>query len=69
MWVLVTHTLRCYVFPEGYVRLSSNEFCCKNSEKGQFVHLTNNAIQKFSTDYGKVAAGNQMSFSDLKIVM
>lgn len=23
MWVLVTHGLKCFVFPEGYVRLSS----------------------------------------------
>lgn len=26
MWVLVTHLMKVYVFPEGYVRLSSQEY-------------------------------------------
>lgn len=30
------------------------------------MHLTNNAVQKFSEGYGKVADGNQLSFSELK---
>ena len=30
------------------------------------MHLTNNAVQKFSEGYGSVADGNQMSFTDLK---
>lgn len=66
MWVLVTHNMRCYVFPEGYIRLSSSEYNCKDTKEGTFVHLTNNAVQKFSADYGKVSAGNQMSFQQLK---
>ena len=60
--MLVTHTQKCYWFPEGYVRLSSSEYNCKSSKEGNFVHLTNNAVQKFSSDYGKLAEGNQMSF-------
>lgn len=33
------------------------------------MHLTNNAIQKHSPDYGKVSDGNQLSFAELKKVM
>jgi hypothetical protein len=66
MWVLVTHGLKAYVFPEGYIRLSSFEYSVKDTKDSSFIHLTNNAVQKFSTDYGKVADGNQMSFKDLK---
>ena len=66
MWVLVTHGLKAYVFPEGYIRLSSFEYSVKDTKDSSFIHLTNNAVQKFSTDYGKVADGNQMSFNDLK---
>lgn len=69
MWVLMTHNLKGYVFPEGYVRLSSFEYSCKDTKDSSFIHLTNNAVQKFSTDYGKMADGNQMSFKDLKLIM
>jgi tubulin--tyrosine ligase len=30
------------------------------------MHLTNNAVQRFSEGYGSVADGNQLSFKDLK---
>jgi hypothetical protein len=30
------------------------------------MHLTNNAVQKFSEGYGSVADGNQLSFKELK---
>lgn len=33
------------------------------------MHLTNNSVQKFSEDYGKVAEGNQLSFCDLRDIM
>ena len=68
MWVLVTHTMKLYVFPEGYVRLSSHEYECKKGNNS-FVHLTNNSVQKFSEEYGKVAEGNQLSFAQLKNIM
>lgn len=31
----------------------------------EYVHLTNNAIQKNCPDYGKLEDGNQLSFADL----
>ena len=32
----------------------------------KYVHLTNNAIQKFGSNYGKSEHGNQLSFQDLE---
>jgi len=29
------------------------------------MHLTNNAVQKYSSEYGTIADGNQLSFQDL----
>ena len=58
MWVLMTHQMNAYVFPEGYIRLSSQEYICKKS-KDSFIHLTNNSVQRFSEDYGKIAEGNR----------
>ncbi len=69
IWVLVSHNLKCYVFKEGYIRLSSMEYSVKDDENNTFRHLTNNAIQKFSGDYGDIAEGNQLSFAKLKEVM
>jgi hypothetical protein len=67
IWVLVTHNLKGYVFKEGYVRLSSLEYSCTDSPSNNtFMHLTNNAVQKFSEGYGSVADGNQLSFKSLK---
>lgn len=45
VWVLVTHELDCYVFAEGYVRLSSYAYSLAPGQiDSPAVHLTNNAI-------------------------
>jgi hypothetical protein len=67
MWILVTCNIKGYVFQEGYLRLSSLEYSCTDSPtKNTFMHLTNNAVQKFSEGYGSLADGNQLSFKHLK---
>ena len=67
IWVLVTSNLKGFVFKEGYVRLSSLEYSCTDSPTNNtFMHLTNNAVQKFSEGYGCVADGNQLSFKHLR---
>jgi hypothetical protein len=67
IWVLVTHNLKGFVFKEGYVRLSSLEYSCTDSPvNNTFMHLTNNAVQKYSTAYGCIADGNQLSFQHLR---
>lgn len=51
------------MFKEGYLRTSSSSFSIDpNNPDDQFVHLTNNAVQKFSENYGSFEDGNQMSY-------
>ena len=41
------------MFNEGYVRTSSETYNLEESNLDQvYVHLTNNAIQKYSKNYG-----------------
>lgn len=61
VWVLITNTENCFFFPQGYLRTSSEKFTL-DSLDSKFVHLTNNAIQKNGTGYGKFEEGNQLSF-------
>ena len=32
----------------------------------KYIHLTNDAVQKYSNDYGKFESGNKISFNDLQ---
>lgn len=47
IWVFINFTGKCYMFKEGYIRTSSCEFKLDpDHPDDQFVHLTNNAVQK-----------------------
>ena len=54
-----------YYYKEGYLRTSSKEFSLKDVEN-RLIHLTNDAIQKYSEDYGKFESGNKLSYSDFQ---
>ena len=55
------------MFKEGYIRTAWEEFSIKESDvTKQFIHLTNNAIQKNADKYGKYEDGNQLSFKQLE---
>ena len=57
--MLVAHDGKCYMFKEGYIRTSSLEFeISPESINKAFIHLTNNAIQKFNENYGAFEDGN-----------
>ena len=65
-YVLVTSIngfMRAYWYEEGYVRTASEEF---NSLDlfNEMIHLTNDAIQKHSSNYGKYENSNKLSFSE-----
>jgi hypothetical protein len=63
MWVLITHDHRCFLFKEGYIRMSSKPYTIEvETLESLAVHLTNNAIQKKDKDYGKHEDGNILSF-------
>lgn len=54
---------RCYLFSEGYIRMSSQKFTLAQETIDQpFIHLTNNAIQQHEANYGKLEEGNTLSF-------
>lgn len=52
-----------YWYTEGYVRTSCKEFSMKNLTN-KMIHLTNDAVQKKSEDYGKFEKGNKVSFDE-----
>ena len=53
--------LRAYWYQQGYVRTSSSLYSLKN-RKDLFVHLTNDAVQQGSPDYGKHERANKISY-------
>ena len=61
----VNGILQAYFYREGYLRTASKEFSLR-SVHDKFVHLTNDAIQKNSEDYGKFEAGNKLSYGDFQ---
>ena len=67
LYTLVTSIngiMQCYFYKEGYLRTASKEYNAKNLDK--FIHLTNDAIQKYSEDYGKFENGNKLSYFDFQ---
>jgi len=56
---------KLYFYPEGYIRTSS-DFYSLESLKENYIHLTNNCLQKFGKKYGMYEEGNTLSFDDLK---
>jgi len=45
LWVLVTQEHKCYLFKEGYIRMSSYLYTLESEMMENLaVHLTNNAI-------------------------
>ena len=65
VWVLLTGSLNIYFFREGYIRTSTEEFSTED-RSNYFIHLTNNAVQKNSNNYGQFEDGNQLPFSALE---
>ena len=55
--------MRAYFFDEGYLRTSSKEYCPEKFSN-RLIHLTNDAIQKNSADYGKFESANKISYQD-----
>ena len=45
------------------MRTASKEFSLRHLEN-RYVHLTNDAVQKKSEDYGKYENANKISFTD-----
>lgn len=68
MWLLLTDRLTLYFFKEGYIRTSGEAYSTDNIDN-YFIHLTNNAVQKNSLNYGQFESGNQLPFAQLVAVI
>lgn len=47
----VDGVIKGYWYEEGYLRTTSYEY--NLNQLGGYIHLTNDAVQKYSKDYGK----------------
>lgn len=54
-----------FFYKEGYLRTAGLEFNLKNVEN-KYIHLTNDAVQKYGSNYGKHEAGNKLSYFEFQ---
>ena len=64
----VNGNLKAYLYEEGYLRTSCKEYSMNNFNN-KLVHLTNDAVQKRSEDYGKYEPGNKLSYSEFQMYL
>lgn len=51
--------MEAFFFKEGYLRTSSSEYTTdKGNLDNDYIHLTNNAVQKNAPNYGTFEDGN-----------
>ena len=54
---------------EGYLRTSSETYSIGEGDiDNKFVHLTNDAVQKYSNKYGQEEQGNKMSYEEFQVI-
>jgi hypothetical protein len=63
----VNGNLQAYWYTDGYLRTACREYNTKNVTS-KLVHLTNDAIQKRSEDYGKFESGNKVRIMTVKLI-
>ena len=63
MLTLVNNKLKGFVYDNGYLRTSSRPFVNSNLNN-KLIHLTNDAVQKHSEEYGRFESGNKLSFGE-----
>ena len=63
MLTLTNNKLKGYTYDNGYLRTSSRTFV-NNDLTNKLIHLTNDAVQKKSDDYGRYEQGNKLTFSE-----
>lgn len=57
--------LKAFWYKEGYIRTSSEKYDIEDLGN-EFIHLTNDAIQKKSELYGKYEPGNKLSYTNFQ---
>ena len=51
IWVLLTHSMKVYVFKEGHLKTCSIEY--NINSKDAFTHITNYSVQKYNSNFQK----------------
>lgn len=54
--------LKGFNYLDGYLRTSGREYV--QDDLNKYIHLTNDAVQKQSENYGKHEFGNKVSFNE-----
>lgn len=65
MLTSVNGVLKGYMYRDCYFRTSSKQFDLSNLQS-RLIHLTNDAIQVNSEDYGKFESANKLSINDFQ---
>lgn len=60
VWALATARKELFFYKLGYLRTSSFDY--STGAKDNYIHLTNNCLQKWGDNYGIHEAGNTLSF-------
>lgn len=61
----INGVIQGYFYQEGYLRTASYEYTIEDTSNN-FIHLTNDAIQKHSTSYGKYENANKLSYKEFQ---
>lgn len=61
----INGVIKGYFYRDGYIRTASKEYSLHNLQN-RFAHLVNDAVQKYSEDYGKYEPGNKLSYCQLQ---
>jgi tubulin polyglutamylase TTLL1/tubulin monoglycylase TTLL3/8 len=61
----INGVIQGYSYTDGYLRTTSTEYNTKDISN-ILIHLTNDAIQKYSEEYGKFEDGNKLSYKDFQ---
>lgn len=64
IWAIATGKHELFYYRHGYLRTSSSEYDPHGTDN--FIHLTNNCLQKYGNNYGAYEKGNTLSFKDFQ---
>ena len=64
IWVLLTQSMKVYVFKEGHLKSCSEEY--KLNSKNPYIHITNYSFQKYNNNFQKFEKGNEIPFYEFQ---
>ena len=64
IWVLLTQSMKVYVFKEGHLKTCSVEFNINSNNA--FTHITNYSFQKYNDNFQRFEKGNEVPFFEFQ---